>query len=135
MSLGVGLVLIIEADGTVGSEIVGVAGFRRMESFDAVHSATGRHLSFAVEDQINLLGIFMMMRKIRAGGREVHQKKIGDRIGGVDTIAIGDPRPDQQFVENRSWMAADSLLRDLAQIGDLEGYGGAVVALSPEPWR
>src|SRR5580704_9996380 len=87
-----------------------------MQALDSVHSPARGHFSLAVQDQIDFFRGFVVVRKIRATGREVHQKKISDRVGCVDTVTCGGTRSDEKYVEHRLRMAADCLLFQLVQV-------------------
>src|SRR5215469_2845677 len=86
MRLGSRLVLVIEADRAVGAKVISVSGLGGMAALDAVHSATGHHFTVAVDNQIDLFGGFMMMRKIGAARRKVHPEEAHDDIGLIDGI-------------------------------------------------
>ena len=120
VGFGLGLVGVVEADRAVDAEKVGVAGFCGVQAFDAISAAACGHLSFAIQNQINFFGVFVMVRKIRACGGEVHEEEVGDGVGGVDAIAFGDARADHQFVENGGGVAANGLFLEVAEVGDGE---------------
>src|ERR1700678_1974418 len=60
ISLGVRLVLVVEADGAVGAKVIGASRFCRTTALDAVHSAAGHHVPVAIDDQIDFLGGFVV---------------------------------------------------------------------------
>ena len=120
MRFGVRQVAIVKAHGAIGAEVVGIAGFGGVEALDTVGAAARGNLAFAVKDKIDLLGDFVVMREVGAGGGEVHQEEIDDVVGGVDAVAGAVVRADHELVENRGRMATDGLLFKITQIGDFQ---------------
>src|SRR5271169_4032981 len=100
MSLRTRRVLIVEADRTIGPKIISVSRLSRMQAFNSVHPTARGHLSRSIQHEINLFCHLVMVRKICATGREVHQEKIGDGVSRVEAVACGGTRPDQKLVEH-----------------------------------
>jgi hypothetical protein len=86
MGFGVGCVAVVKAHGAIGAEVVGVAGIGGVDALDTVGAAARGNLAFAVEDKIDLLGDFVVMREVGAGGGEVHEEEIDDVVGGVNAV-------------------------------------------------
>src|SRR5580692_13062438 len=80
MRLGSGLVLVIEADRAIRAEVIGVARFGGMTSFDSVGSSAGDHFTLAIDYQINFFRGLMMVRKVRTSRRKIHREKARDDI-------------------------------------------------------
>src|SRR5215472_14921469 len=100
MRLRPSLVLVVEANGAVLAEVIGITRFGGMAAFDAIGSAASNHIALAVDYKINLFGCLVMMRKVRAARCEVHQEQAGDHVGGIDGVALPGARTCQQLVQD-----------------------------------
>ncbi len=98
VGFGCGSFLVVETYGAVLAKIVGVACFSVVQTFDSIHATASGHLSLAIEHQINFFSDFVMVGKICAARRKIHEEKIGDIISGVDAIARGSVRAYEQLV-------------------------------------
>src|SRR5579864_2559734 len=119
VGLGSRFVLVVEPHGAVGPEVICVSGFGGIAAFDAVVSAPGRHFALAVEDKINFFRDFMMMRKVRAAGREVYQKKTGHDIRLIDGVTLSGAWTEQKFIENRCGMPFDGFFLEVVHVDNL----------------
>src|SRR5580692_6411199 len=113
MSIRTRLILVVEADRAIRTKIIGVSRFGRMQALNSVHSPTSGHLSLSIQDEINFFCGFVVVRKICTRGREVHQEKVGDSVGRIDTVACSRTGSDQKLVEDRLRMALYRLLFQL----------------------
>src|SRR5215471_659325 len=98
MGFGVGRVAVVKTHGAIGAEVVGIAGIGGAEALDTVGAAARGNLAFAVEDQIDFLGDFVMMREVGTVGGKVHEEEIDDVIGGVNAVAGAVVGTDHQLV-------------------------------------
>src|SRR4051812_2709568 len=80
VSLRAGLVLVVEPYSAVRTKVVSVSRFRGMPAFHPIHAATCYHFAFSLNHQINLLGGFVVMGKVRAAGGEVHPEEAGHNV-------------------------------------------------------
>ena len=64
MRVGSRFVLVVEPHCAIWTEIVGVACLRPITASNSVHSASSDHVAFSVEDEIDLLGSLVVVRKI-----------------------------------------------------------------------
>ena len=90
-----------------------------MAAFHPVHSTSRNHFALAIDDQVNFFGCLMMMRKVGASRRKVHQEEAHHNVGLIDGIAGSGVRPSQKFVQNRCRMTFHGLLLKLIHIHDL----------------
>jgi hypothetical protein len=117
--LGSGLILVIKAHRAVWPEIVNISGFSRESAFDSVHAASGDHLSFTIDYQIDFFRGFVMMGEVSSTGSEIHPEEAGDHVRVVDSIALSVSRAREQLLQNRSGMALHSFFLHVLQIDDL----------------
>src|SRR5215470_9740851 len=92
------LVLIVEADGAVRTEVVRIARLGRMASLDSIHSAARHHFTLPVDHQVDFLCVLVMMGKVCASRCEVHPEQTRDHVRLVNGIPLATPRTDEQFV-------------------------------------
>src|SRR5438046_10063505 len=101
MGLGSGFVLVVEAHGAVGTEVISVSHFGRITAFDTVLPTTGHHLASPVENQIDFFCRFVMMRKIRASRRKVLPEKAGHEVRLLESIVLSTPGTYPSSVQRR----------------------------------
>src|SRR5438445_12898593 len=110
MGLGSGFVLVVEAHGAVGTEVINVSRLGRIKAFDTVHPTTGHHLPSPVENHIDFFCPSLMMRKIRVSRRIVHAEKTGHHVRFIYRTALSTPRTHQSLVHDRCELALHALL-------------------------
>jgi hypothetical protein len=66
--------------------------------FDAVHPSTRNHIPVAVQHEIDLFFIVVVVRTVGAPRREVHDEETGDHVPGRNLIASAFPVTQQKLV-------------------------------------
>lgn len=98
-------VLVVKAHCAVGSKVISVACFSWMAALNAIHPAARNHFALSVNDKINFLGYFVVMREVCSARRKVHPEQTGHNVSLIDRVSLCSAWTCEKLVQNRGGMS------------------------------
>src|SRR2546423_13571896 len=116
MGLRSRLVLVVEAHGAIGAEVISVSRLGGITAFNSVQTTAGNHLTLTLDHKVDFFRSLVVMGGIRPSRSKIHPEETGHHVCLIDRVARSRPRAKQQPVEDRGRMTRDRLFLDAIRI-------------------